>query len=269
MEINVLGPLTAHERGVSLVPSATKPRQILAVLALQAGHVVTVPTLVEEVWGSEVPRSAATTLQTYILQLRRHIAAGLVGQPGRCPKDVLVTQHGGYLLDVGTGLVDAQEFDTLLRSGRSAFADEDFGSASDLLGRALGLWRGPALVDVRVGSVLELEVLRMEENRMAALERRIDADLRLGRHRELVPELHVLTARHPMHENFCAQLMLALHRSGGAWRALEAYQRLRETLVNELGLEPSPNLRRLHRAVLSGDPELEFPEATVDGKGTG
>lgn len=267
MEINVLGPLTAHERGVSLVPSATKPRQILAVLALQTGHVVTVPTLVEEVWGSDVPRSAATTLQTYILQLRRNIAAGLRGEPGRCPKDVLVTQHGGYLLDIGTGRVDAQEFDGLVRAGRSAYARDDFASASDLFGRALDLWRGPALVDVRVGTVLELEVLRMEENRMAALERRIDADLRLGRHRELVPELHVLTARHPMHENFCAQLMLALHRSGGAWRALESYQRLRKALVSELGLEPSQNLQRLHRAVLSGDPQLELPEAVADRKG--
>lgn len=268
MEIKVLGPLAAQERGVSLVPSATKPRQILALLALQAGHVVTVPTLVEEVWGSDIPRSAATTLQTYILQLRRNIATGLRGEPGRCAKDVLVTRHGGYLLDIGAGgRVDAQEFESLLRVGRSAYAREDYGTASEQLGRALNLWRGPALVDVRTGSVLELEVLRVEEDRMAALERRIDADLRLGRHRELVPELQVLTARHPMHENFCAQLMLALHRSGGAWRALEAYQRLRNALVSELGLEPSSALQRLHQSVYSG--ELELPEATVNGRSGG
>ncbi|MFJ9822167.1 BTAD domain-containing putative transcriptional regulator [Streptomyces sp. NPDC101151] len=270
MEINVLGPLTAHECGVSLVPSATKPRQILALLALQAGHVVTVPTLVEEVWGTDVPRSAATTLQTYILQLRRNIAAGLTDEPDRRAKDVLVTRHGGYMLDIGAaGRVDAQEFECLLRAGRSAFGEGDFRSASDQLGKALNLWRGPALVDVRVGAVLELEVLRMEEDRMAALERRIEADLRLGRHSELVPELHVLTARHPMHENFCAQLILALHRSSGAWRALEAYQRLRKALVSELGLEPSPKLQRLHHAVLSGDPELELPGAAMDRRGGG
>lgn len=119
------------------------------------------------------------------------------------------------------------------------------------------MWRGSALVDVRVGTVLELEVLRVEEDRMAALERRIDADLLLGRHTEIVPELRVLVARHPMHENFCAQLMTALHRSGSAWRALEAYQRLRVTLVDELGLEPSARLQQLHQAVLSADPALD------------
>ncbi len=263
MEIKVLGPLTAHERGISLVPSAAKPRQILALLALQADHVVTVPTLMEEIWGPDVPRSAATTLQTYILQLRRRIAAALVGDPERSAKDVLITQHGGYLLQVQPGQVDAQEYEQLTASGRAAYDAQDYRAASDLLGTALALWTGPALVDVRVGSVLELEVLRMDENRLAALERRIDADLRLGRHAEIVPELRVLTARHPMHESFCAQLMLATHRSGGAWRALEAYQRLRDTLVEELGLEPSPRLRRLQQAVLSADPALDLSVATL------
>ncbi|GAA2382206.1 hypothetical protein GCM10010420_00010 [Streptomyces glaucosporus] len=257
MEIRVLGPLTAVERGVSIVPSAAKPRQILALLALQADHVVTVPTLMEEIWGENVPRSAATTLQTYILQLRRRIAVALEDDPTREAKDVLVTQHGGYLLQVQPGQVDVQEFEQLAASGRAAYDAGDDRVASELLGRALAMWHGPALVDVRVGSVLELEVLRMEEDRMAALERRIDADLRLGRHTELVPELRVLSARHPMHENFCAQLMVALHRSGNSWRALEAYQRLRGTLIEELGMEPSPKLQRLHQAVLSGDPQLD------------
>ncbi|MDX6313960.1 MAG: hypothetical protein QOF84_4363 [Streptomyces sp.] len=261
MEIKVLGPLTAHERGHSVVPSAAKPRQILALLALQADRVVTVPSLMEEIWGENVPRSAATTLQTYILQLRRKLGIALEGDPERHAKDVLVTRHGGYLLQVQPGQVDVQEFEQLTASGRAAFDVGDDHAASDLLGRALGMWRGPALVDVRVGSMLELEVLRLEEDRMAALERRIAADLRLGRHTELVPELSVLAARNPMHENFCAQLMVALHRSGSSWRALEAYQRLRTTLVRELGLEPSNKLRRLHHAVLSGDAGLDQPAA--------
>lgn len=253
MDIKVLGPLTAHEHGVSVVPSAAKPRQILALLALQADHVVTVPTLMTEIWGERIPRSASTTLQTYILQLRRKITAALAGEPTRDAKDVLVTQFGGYLLRVQPGGVDVQEFERLVLDGRAAFDAGDYLTASRQLSRALALWQGPALVDVRAGSILELEVLRLEENRMAALERRIDADLRLGRHAEVVPELRVLTARHPMHERFCAQLMLALHRSGGSWRALEAYQRLRGALVTELGLEPSASLQQLHQAVLSGD----------------
>ncbi|MFI6152970.1 BTAD domain-containing putative transcriptional regulator [Kitasatospora sp. NPDC051170] len=262
MDIKILGPLSATEYGVSIVPSAAKPRQILALLALQADRVVTVPTLMEEIWGTEVPRSAATTLQTYILQLRRRIALALAGDSDTHAKEVLVTQHGGYLLRVQPGQTDVQEFEQLAASGRAAYDAADYRAASELLGGALALWQGPALVDVKVGDVLELEVLRMEEGRMAALERRLDADLRLGRHNELIAELRVLTARHPMHESFCGQLMLATHRAGGAWRALEAYQRLRNTLVDELGLEPSPRLQRLHRAVLQGDPELDLVATT-------
>jgi DNA-binding SARP family transcriptional activator len=261
MEIKVLGPLTARENGVSVVPTAAKPRQILSLLALQSDRVVPVATLMEEIWGEDIPRSAATTLQTYILQLRRKIAAAIDGDPSRQAKDVLVTQHGGYLLQVQPGQVDAHEFSQLAASGRAAHEAGDHYAASELLGRALTMWQGSALVDVRIGTVLELEVLRMEEDRMAALERRIDADLVIGRHTEIVPELRVLVARHPMHENFCAQLMTALHRSGGAWRALEAYQRLRVTLVEELGLEPSARLQRLHQAVLSADPALDLPVA--------
>ncbi|KOV72408.1 hypothetical protein ADL01_19475 [Streptomyces sp. NRRL WC-3618] len=263
MEIKLLGPLTAHDQGVSVVPSAAKPRQILALLALQAEHVVTVPTLMAEIWGERIPRSASTTLQTYILQLRRKIAATPAGEAARGAKDILVTQFGGYLLRVQPGQIDVQEFEQLVADGRSAYDATDYRTASHLLGKALALWQGPALVDVRTGSMLELEVLRLEENRMAALERRIDADLRLGRHAEVVPELRVLTARHPMHERFCAQLMLALHRSGGSWRALEAYQRLRGALVSELGLEPSASLRQLHHAVLSGDTALDQRTAGV------
>ncbi|MFJ9694871.1 BTAD domain-containing putative transcriptional regulator [Kitasatospora sp. NPDC101183] len=265
MEIKVLGPLTASEHGVSIVPSAAKPRQILALLALQSDRVVTVPTLMEEIWGIDVPRSAATTLQTYILQLRRKIAAALGSTPDCQAKDVLITQHGGYLLRVQPGQTDVLEFEQLTASGRAAYDAGDYLAASELLGGALALWQGPALVDVKVGPVLELEVLRMDEDRMATLERRIDADLRLGRHIEVIPELRVLTARHPMHETFCAQLMLAAHRSDGAWRALEAYQRLRSTLVDELGLEPSPKLQRLHRAVLQGDPALDLATTSVAG----
>ncbi|MFF8232309.1 AfsR/SARP family transcriptional regulator [Streptomyces caelestis] len=257
MDITVLGPFNAtYRQQSSFVPSATKPRQVLALLALQADRVVTVPNLMEEIWGEQLPRSAATTLQTYILQLRRKLSAALECDAVDA-KDVLVTRHGGYLLRAQPGRVDAQEFEKLAASGGSALEAGDDSTASRLLSQALGLWGGPALVDVKVGPVLELDVVRLEEKRMTVLEQRIDADLRLGRHGELVPELSVLTTRHPMHETFCAQLMTALYRSGGSWRALDVYQRLRSALVTELGLEPSQRLKRLHQAVLSGE---EIPD---------
>ncbi|MCC2274755.1 AfsR/SARP family transcriptional regulator [Streptomyces sp. ET3-23] len=275
MEIAVLGPLTASQSHTSIVPTAGKPRQILALLALHAGRMVTVPTLMEEIWGEDMPRSASTTLQTYILQLRRKIATALSADAARQDgggqreaKDVLTTWYGGYRLDVPAGSVDVQDFERLAAQGRTAHELGDHRAASDLLGRALEMWRGPALVDVRVGPVLELEVLRLEELRTSTLERRIDADLRLGRHAELLGELHVLTKRHPMHEGFCGQLMLAYYRAGSAWRALDAYQRLRGTLVEELGIEPSPRTQQLQHAILAGEPWLDLSDAPgVPGAG--
>ncbi|ANS70604.1 pathway-specific transcriptional activator [Streptomyces lincolnensis] len=251
-DITVLGPFTATYGQSSFAPSATKPRQVLALLALQADRVVPASTLMEEIWGEELPRSAATTLQTYILQLRRKLATALK-RDAVTAKNVLVTQHGGYVLRACPERVDAQEFEKLAASGGKAFEAGDDLTASRLLGQAIALWRGPALMDVKVGRVLELDVVGLEEKRLTVLAQRIDADLGLGRHAELVPELSVLAAQHPMHETFCAQLMTALYRSGGAWRALEAYQRLRSALVTELGLEPSQRLKRLHQAVLVGE----------------
>jgi DNA-binding SARP family transcriptional activator len=259
MDIKVLGPLEAHEGGKSIVPSAAKPRQILAVLALQASQVVTVPTLMEELWGPDLPRSASTTLQTYILQLRRLMTAGLEGNLTRKAKDVLVTRHGGYLLDVAEDEVDVHVYDRLSTAGRRALEAGDYESASRLLGSSLDLWRGQALVDVQVGSRLEIEVIRLEESRLGVLESRIDADLRLGRHHMLLSELAVLTARHPMHESLCAQFMIALYRSGRQWRALDMYQRLRDTLVSELGVEPSARLKHLQGAILNSDALLDTP----------
>ncbi|MGH3685595.1 MAG: AfsR/SARP family transcriptional regulator [Pseudonocardiaceae bacterium] len=258
MEINVLGPLEVSEGGVSLVPSAGKPRQILALLALRGERVVQAPTLMEELWGDRIPRSAATTLQTYILQLRIKIAAAQPGEPRRSPKDLLATCFGGYLLKVGSARSDFQEFKTQAAAGATAHEAGDHHAAAAILDRALCLWRGPALVDVPTGRILEREVLGMEELRMRALEQRIDADLQLGRHATLLAELRVLVAEHPMHESFCAQLMLALYRVGNVWRALEAFRRLRATLVEELGIEPSARLRRLHQAILAEDPLLDL-----------
>ncbi|HSV66556.1 MAG TPA: AfsR/SARP family transcriptional regulator [Mycobacteriales bacterium] len=258
MDIKVLGPLEAQECGVSIVPTAGKPRQLLAVLALCAGQVVTVAGLMEELWSTDLPRSAPTTLQTYILQLRRRLEIALANDE-RTAKDVLITRHTGYLLDARPGEVDVQEYDQLAAAGHRALDAHDFEAASRLLGNALSLWRGPALVDVQAGPRLEIEVMRLEESRLGVLESRIDADLRLGRHHMLLSELAVLCAQHPLHENLHAQHMVALYRSGRQWRALDVYNRLRGTLVDELGVEPSPRLQHLQRAILTSDPVLDEP----------
>ncbi|MHC0433526.1 AfsR/SARP family transcriptional regulator [Streptomyces sp. O3] len=255
MDIQLLGALAVRECGISITPTAPKPRRVLALLALHADQVVPVGGLIEELWGGAPPRSARTTLQTYVLQLRELIAAaldrgGTAGDGRGCAKDVLVTTPGGYLLNTGGGSQDVREFERLAGLGYRAMDAGDFPGAARQLGQALDLWGGDALADVQAGSQLETEVKRLEESRLCALDQRIEADLRLGRHRELLGELTVLVRRYRTHENLHAQFMTALHRSGRRSEALDVYQRLRTALVRELGLEPSAALRRLQRSVL-------------------
>lgn len=257
MDIKVLGPLEAHENGTSITPSAGKPRQILALLALQPRQVVTVPTLMEELWGFTPPRSALTTLQTYVLHLRRRIEAAMGGARAGAAKDVLVTRYGGYLLNIRPEDVDVHAYESHAAAGNRALELGDYPSASRLLRLATDVWRGQALVDVQPGLRLGIEVARLEESKLGVMELRIEADLRLGRHHALLSELAVLTASHPMHENLCAQYMLALYRSGRQWRAMEVFKHLRDTLVNELGVEPSSRLQHLQRAILNSDPVLD------------
>ncbi|KOU20012.1 hypothetical protein ADK52_27565 [Streptomyces sp. WM6372] len=257
VKIQVLGPLSAEVNGGSIVPTAGKPRQILALLALYPGRVMPVQTLMEEIWGTDLPQSALTTLQTYILQLRRRLGTAMgPGVPGSA-KDVLATRHGGYLLQIPPDAVDVHAYESLVVGGQHAYEDGDDERAADLLRKALGLWNGPALVDVRVGPILEIEVMRLEESRLVTVERRIDADLRLGRHVEVIAELTELIARHPQHEGLHSQAMVALYRSGRQATALDVYRRLRNRLIDDLGVEPSPQLQRLHQAMLTVDPALD------------
>ncbi|MEV7978780.1 AfsR/SARP family transcriptional regulator [Streptomyces sp. NPDC086519] len=265
MDIGLLGALNVTENGVSIAPTAPKPRQVLALLALRADQVVSVPTLIEELWAGTPPRSARTTLQTYVLQLRELIATALRRGTGpgpadtRSAKDVLATLPGGYLLAAQGGGSDIREFERLSEQGCRAMDDGNFAGASDALRQALDLWSGPPFADVPTGAHLGMEARRLEESRLCALDLRVEADLRLGRHRELLPELTVLTSRYPSHENLHAQFMLALYRSGRRGEALLVYQRLRTLLVRDLGLEPSARLRRLQQSILT---------ATADDPGT-
>ncbi|MFH8770484.1 MULTISPECIES: BTAD domain-containing putative transcriptional regulator [unclassified Streptomyces] len=263
MDIALLGPLQAQAGGGTFVPTAAKPRQILALLALGAGRMVTVSTLMTELWKDAPPPSAATTVQTYVLQIRKGLDAAL-GEPG-AGKSVLATRYGGYSLDVPLDHVDVHAFEQLAEAGRAAADRGDTEAASRTLARALGLWRGAPLADVRTGPVLRREVVRLNEVRLSLLDARIETDLERGLHGDLLGELTALTAAYPLNENLWAHLMTALHRTGHRWRALEAYRRLRDTLVEELGLEPSSRLRRLHQAILSGD----GPEHTRPAPGVG
>jgi len=269
VDIEVLGALAVRENGVSVTPTAPKPRQVLALLALHADQVVPVGMLIEELWGDRPPRSARTTLQTYVLQLRDLIATALEKDPEgtepRTAKDVLVTTPGGYLLNTGGGTSDVREFERMAGTGYRAMDAGDFPGAARQLRDALALWSGSALADVQTGTQLEMETRRLDETRLCALDQRIEADLRLGRHRELLGELTMLVSRYRTHETLHGQLMLALHRSGRRSEALDVYQRLRTALVRELGLEPSAGLRRLQRSILMAGPEPALDQVAAGG----
>lgn len=254
MEIEVLGPLNVRINDVSIVPRAGKPRQLLTLLALRAGRIVPVSTLMDEIWGDRIPRSAPTTLQTYVMRLRRLIGDALPPDSPLSPKDVLTTHFGSYQLNAPAVTCDVNTFKDMSTAAGDALARGDDAAASWTLGEALDLWRGAALADVPAGRVLETEVLGLNEQQTRARELRIEIDLRLGRHNEILGELLMLTAQRPLDEILCGHLMMALHGAGHTWRALEAFQRLRTALVDELGVEPSARVQRLHQHVLDGRP---------------
>ncbi|MGH3921266.1 MAG: BTAD domain-containing putative transcriptional regulator, partial [Pseudonocardiaceae bacterium] len=197
-------------------------------------------------WSNHPPDSAMTTLQTYIYKLRKDVLdPNTLGH--------LHTKPAGYLLTVPDENIDLYGFERLSSQGRQALENGDPQRATTLLSQALNLWRGPALVGVTTGDILSAHVTRLEENRLQMLEMRIEADIRLGHHHELISELKVLTRTYPLHERFYADLMTALNRSGRRYEALDVYRRLRTTLIDELGLEPSTSLQRLHHALLTTD----------------
>ncbi|MEV0330963.1 AfsR/SARP family transcriptional regulator [Micromonospora echinospora] len=260
LQINVLGPLSVHVGQIDMTPTAPKPRRVLALLAICANRVVRNEQIIEELWENSPPTSVTTTLQTYVYQLRKHLQRALAPQPvgtgGSVSGSDLRTFAGGYMLSLAPEALDSLRFEQLVAQGRAALESGRTETAARILREALALWRGPALVDVTPGPILQVEVLRLEEMSKSALELRIEADLLLGRHHELLSELVGLSARQPTHEGFQAKLMLALYRAGRRSEALGVYQGARKALVAELGVDPSGDLQRLHRAILEGDPSL-------------
>jgi class 3 adenylate cyclase len=249
LQLRLLGPLEATS-GADFVPlGGQKPRTLLAVLALEPGRVVSVDRLVEALWPGDPPETAAHAIQVYVSQLRKALG------PER-----LVTRAPGYVLETEPERVDVHRFTQLVDDGRIALQGGDAVAAEGALREGLDLWRGPALVDFLYEPFAQTEIARLEELRLVAVEERVDADLALGRHVELVSELEGLVTAHPLRERPRAQLMLALYRSGRQADALAAYRAARDTLLDELGLEPGPDLKQLEGAILRQDESLLLPE---------
>jgi len=248
-EFRVLGPVEASVDGEPIALPAAKPRALLAALLLERNRVVPVSRLIDDLWGEVPPETAMKALQGYVSQLRKAIG------PER-----LLTRPPGYELRVEEGELDLDRFERLAREGRELLAGGDSKAAAKRLGEALELWRGPPLAEFSEPFARDAGA-RLEDERLAALEERIDADLALGRHARLVPELEQLVAQEPLRERPRAQLMLALYRSGRQADALELYRRTRETLSEELGIEPGLELQELERRMLQHDPELERPRS--------
>ncbi|MEW2608845.1 BTAD domain-containing putative transcriptional regulator [Streptomyces sp. NPDC047880] len=267
IEIGLLGSMRIRRNGEDVTPSAPKLRQVLALLVLNANSLVSVDQLCEELWEDHPPLSALTTLQTYIYQLRRrlllatgqHGAAFSSRPPHGCP--AILTRVGGYELRLDDKQsVDAYRFDQLTEQGmaqlRTGAREEE---AALTLKAALSLWHGGALVDVSTGRRLSAWSTQLEERRKSVQEQRFSLELELGRHHAVLDELSEAFRAHPTHEAFAGQLMRALHRCGRRPDALNTFRTLRSHLVEELGLEPSAQLQRLHQEVLADRGHLRGP----------
>jgi DNA-binding SARP family transcriptional activator len=256
MNLGVLGPLFVRSGSLYRTPSARKPRNVLATLLVHADQVVPVSVLMSELWEDEPPASGLTTLQTYILNLRKMFASATGLSAADIMQKVLVTGAGGYMIRSDVGALDIREYHNLVGAGWSALGAGDDVTGVLRLTEALRLWRGPALVDVASGRVLESTRRQLEESRLVVNEFLVDAKLRLGMYREVLTELAGLTADNPLHEGLQAQYMRALYLAGRRAQALAVFQELRRNLVDELGLEPESQVQRVHQAILTSGTEV-------------
>jgi predicted ATPase/DNA-binding SARP family transcriptional activator len=252
MEVGLLGPLEVRDdNGELLHLGASRQRALLTLLALRPGVVVPVERLIDELWGAEGPREPSNALQVIVFKLRRTIGTGRV-----------ITRPPGYALVIEPDDVDALRFERLARDGRAALASGNIDVAIDTFDAALGLFRGDALADVHDAAVAVAAASRWDELRASISEDRFDALLACGRHREVIVELEEAVARAPFRERLRAQQMLALYRSGRQAESLQVFSDTRRILADELGLEPSAELRQLEIAVLNQDQAIEAPMGT-------
>jgi DNA-binding SARP family transcriptional activator len=251
-EYRVLGPLEVRLDGRILPIAAGQVRTLLATLLLQRGKVVPTEVLVERIWGESPPKTARTIIQSYVSKLRKLLEGPREQHCG------LLTQFPGYLLDIDGEQFDLHRFDALTAQARRATEQRRIAEAAGSLREALALWRGNALSNVDSDTLRQADVPRLQERRLNALEGWVALELALGHHAEIVPRLQAAGLRHAERERLCGQLMVALYRSGRQVEALQAYRTIRIRLVEELGLEPGPELTAIHQAILRGGSSLDW-----------
>jgi DNA-binding SARP family transcriptional activator len=250
MDYRILGPLEALDGERRLPLGGTRQRSVLALLLLHGNEALTRDVIIDQLWGEEPPATAAKVLQNCISALRKEL-------PGAT--DTLRTVGGAYCLALAPDELDRDRFERLVSEGRAALGEGQHAEGAERLREALRLWRGAPLSDFTYERFAQEEITRLEELHVGALEDRIDADLALGRHDEVTPELEGLVTRHPLRERLRHQQMLALYRGGRQAEALDAYRSARRAMLAELGLEPGRALQDLERAILAQDPSLEGP----------
>ena len=253
IHFRILGPLEVVTNGQPLALGGNKQRAVLAVLLLHANEAVSVDRLIDALWGDRAPAGAVQSVRVHISRLRK----ALNGRSGSGNDgSVLVTTSGGYELKVDDDSLDLARFERLYAQGQRALHNDPH-HASELLSEALALWRGPALADLAFEPFAQAEAERLDELRVAALEDRLEAELELGRHAAVAAEIELLITENPLRERLRRLQMLALYRCGRQAEALEAYRRARQTLVEDIGVEPGPELRKLHDAILRQDAALD------------
>jgi DNA-binding SARP family transcriptional activator len=257
MDFRVLGPLEVFDGERVVMIGAGKRRSLLALLLLHCNEVVSADRLIDELWGARPPPTAAKGLQVYVSQLRKEMQPHDGGRNGQ----ILVTRSNGYLLQVQPDELDVRRFERELSAGEQALAAGEPDRAAQRLRQGLAMWRGPPLADFTYEPFAQQEIARLKDLHLVAIEQRVDADLALGRHAQVVGELEALVREHPLRERVRGQLMLALYRCGRQAEALEAYRSCRRLMTDELGLEPGPSLRELEASILAQSPELAAPPA--------
>jgi DNA-binding SARP family transcriptional activator len=248
MEFRVLGPVEARENGSMVPVPLGMQTAVLAALLLRANRPVSIPELAEVLWASAPPRSARISVQNHVKRLRQAL-----GEPGRYR---IATRSAGYLIRVGAAELDLSRFEVHVTAALATAEGGLWGRCHQQARAALALWRGEPLANVQSGAFATREVPRLTERRLLAMELNIDASIHLGHYGEVIDELRQLTAAHPFRERFHGLLMAALYGDGRQAEALAAYQQARNVLVADLGLEPGPELRQLHRQILANDPCL-------------